>query len=608
MNLLLLGSIAAVATATVSAALTAALIRSSARLRLVATPRADRWHRNITPNTGGIAILLSCILAYLVVGGSGHYGHIAVAGAVMSLIGILDDRIQLRPVLKLAAQTLVTIALLAGGVVFRPFSWEPLNLAVTFLWIVGITNALNLIDNMDGLCAGVTIIICVFRFAVAAGSDDREGVLFTAILAGAFLGFLVFNYKPARIFMGDGGSMFAGFTLAALAIVSPVPHKRAVVSGLLYPALTFLYPIFDTILVSVLRRLAGRPISVGGRDHSSHRLVSLGLTEAKAVWLLWGLTAVGSVAGALSGSMPTGIIVIGALLLLGVTVLGIFLGTLPAYAMPESAPVRGTRIRARIPTLRAGIIVSVDTLLAGVALLCAFLLRWENAFVGVPMRQFILSLPVMMACHAIACVAFCSFHCGWRWFDSRDLMSLTKCVAASTTGSIVLLWISGLRDYSRGVVLLYAFLLVSLAAALRALMRLFWHALAKPAQRPRVAVLGANAAGELAILMLQKQERLGGLPVIVLDTDPAADGTKIHGVPVRYAGTNPLRLLQGVDAGILIVPPNRALTQPEHELIAGCASGGVQIARLEMAITPVTSQAAAAIPSGPSQFQPEVLS
>ncbi len=192
---------------------------------------------------------------------------------------------------------MAALAVIASGVVFRATPWELLNLALSFLWIVGITNAFNLIDNMDGLCGGVTVIISGFRCWFAVANGDAAGALIMAALGGSFLGFLAFNYRPAKIFMGDCGSMFAGFLLGALTIASPPPRTGVVLSALLYPVLTFLYPIFDTVLVSVMRRAAGRPISVGGRDHSSHRLVAMGLSEQRVVWLLWALTAIGCAAG-----------------------------------------------------------------------------------------------------------------------------------------------------------------------------------------------------------------------------------------------------------------------------------------------------------------------
>ena len=585
----LLGQSAVIATITAisSAALTLALIHASIKLHLVAKSRTDRWHQRPTPNTGGIAIALSCIAVCALMVSGGRSRMVVTLGAAVALLGIVDDRLQLRPGLKLTGQAVAAGIAIANGVVFRSTRVELVDFAITFLWIIGLTNAFNLIDNMDGLCAGVTIIICLFRFLAAVQSDDVTGAFILAILAGGFLGFLIFNYKPAKIFMGDGGSMFAGFVLAIMAISSPVPHTRVFLSSLFCPALTFLYPIFDTTLVSVLRRLAGRPISVGGRDHSSHRLVSLGLSEQKVVWLLWGLAAAGGAVGLLTSWMPVGVIGIAVLLVLAVALFGIFLGSLPAaYDIPDSAPIRSRRIREVIPTLRAGIIIIVDTLLGGVALFCAFLLRWENLFLGPPLRAFLYSLPIVCSCHALACIVFRSFHCGWRWFGVRDFIVLAKCVVSGCALSVLAVWMSGVREYSRGVLLLYALLVLFFAVGMRVFMRLLSHMPVPPSGQQRVAVLGASSAGELAILIFQKQG-VGALPVVVLETDPAANHLTIHGVPVRHAGANPLGVLRDAKVDMLIVPPNGRLAPPDHEVIEACEIAGLRVARLELLVSPV---------------------
>ena len=215
-----------------SCGLTYLLVRWSLRLRLVAQPRSDRWHGKATPNTGGLAILIASACCYLCFA-SDHYRIVAVCGAFISLLGFLDDRVQLRPLVKFGGQSVAVVIVIANGVVFRATPWEWANLAVTFLWIAGITNAFNLIDNMDGLCAGVAVIICCSRFLLALRNYEAGGALLLAILAGSVLGFLIFNHKPARIFMGDCGSMFIGFSLGALAIASPVPHTRVCFSALL---------------------------------------------------------------------------------------------------------------------------------------------------------------------------------------------------------------------------------------------------------------------------------------------------------------------------------------------------------------------------------------
>jgi UDP-GlcNAc:undecaprenyl-phosphate GlcNAc-1-phosphate transferase len=396
---------------------------------------------------------------------------------------------------------------------------------------------------------------------------------------------LIFNHKPAKIFMGDCGSMFVGFSLGTLAIASPVPNTRVFVATLFYPALAFLYPIFDTVLVSVLRRSAGRPVSVGGRDHSSHRLVSLGLTERKAVWLLWLLAAIGAAAGLLTYTMPIGVLAIAVLLITGVSVFGVFLATLPAYVLPDTAPVRAKWIRRFTPDVRAAVTLIVDTLLAGVALLAAFLVRWENAFLGQPLHEFLVSLPMVMGFYALASIGFRTFDSGWRWFGVRDLLALGRCAVSGSAASVFALWLMGLRGYSRGVILLYTLLVLAATAGLRLSMTLMWQTLAMPVGARRAVVLGANGTTALVVFVLQRSRQMNVTPVAVVDPDPAADRLHIHGVTVHYAGDDPARLIRGVRADLLVVPSGEELTDEHRRILEQCREAGVPIEQFEIGLS-----------------------
>jgi UDP-GlcNAc:undecaprenyl-phosphate/decaprenyl-phosphate GlcNAc-1-phosphate transferase len=318
-------------TAALSALLTRLQIALNGRLRLTAPPRADRWHRTPTPSSGGLAIFLSCAAAYAVVC-PGRYPHVALAVAALWMFGFLDDRLRIRPVYKLAAQVAAAGFVVLGGMVFPVTPWYVPNVALSIFWIVMITNAFNLIDNMDGLCAGTVIVICLFRYWLLVSEGYRVEANLCAILAAGFAGFLLFNYHPAKIFMGDCGSLPVGFAMGALTLAGPAPHKEMLLAGFFYPALTFTYPIFDTALVSILRRLAGRPISMGGRDHSSHRLASLGLGQRQVVWILWLLAAAGSSFGLTLHWVPGALLAATALMITVMGMFGLFLGTLPAYA------------------------------------------------------------------------------------------------------------------------------------------------------------------------------------------------------------------------------------------------------------------------------------
>jgi len=321
-------------TGVLSALLTRLLIRADSWLGLAAAPRTDRWHAVPTPSSGGVAIFISCAVGYWLAC-PGRYPRIALAVAALWIFGFLDDRLRFRPVLKLAVQVTTAGFVVLGGVVFPATPWYLLNVALSMFWIVMITNAFNLIDNMDGLCAGAVIVICLFRSWLLTSEGYRVDADLCAILAAAFAGFLVFNYHPARIFMGDCGSLPAGFALGALTLAGSTPHKGLLLAGFFYPALTFAYPIFDTALVSILRKLTGRPISRGGRDHSSHRLASQGLDQRQVVWVLWLLTALGSSLGIVIHWMPDALFAAGGLLLALLGLFGLSLAKLPGYPLPD---------------------------------------------------------------------------------------------------------------------------------------------------------------------------------------------------------------------------------------------------------------------------------
>jgi UDP-GlcNAc:undecaprenyl-phosphate/decaprenyl-phosphate GlcNAc-1-phosphate transferase len=340
-------------TGLLSVLLTRLQIRADSWLGLTAAPRAGRWHSVSTPSSGGLAIFVSCATAYWLVC-PGRYPRIAWAVAALWILGFLDDRLRLSPALKLAVQVAAAGFVVLGGVVFPATPWYLPNVALSMFWIVLITNAFNLIDNMDGLCAGVVIITCLFRSWLLASEGYRTDANLYGILAAAFAGFLFFNYRPARIFMGDCGSLPAGFALGALALAGPVPHKGILPASFVYPALTFAFPIFDTVLVSTLRKLAGRPISLGGCDHSSHRLASLGLDQRQVVWILWLLTAFGASLGIMVHLMPDALFAASALLLGMLGMLALSLARIPSYPLPrlvllqpreldEDAPGRAVR-------------------------------------------------------------------------------------------------------------------------------------------------------------------------------------------------------------------------------------------------------------------------
>ncbi|MFM7172698.1 MAG: MraY family glycosyltransferase [Caldilinea sp.] len=248
-------------------------------------PAARKIHSAPVPLLGGAAIYLTFILVLFFFGDRDYINEaigIFVGASFMSFMGIIDDRWGLGSYVKLAGQLGAAAILIYSGVKVQLFdSW--LDIAVTLVWVVGITNALNLLDNMDGLSGGVAMIAAIFFTLLAAMSKQYLVGVLAAALAGACAGFLIYNWNPAHIFMGDAGSLFLGFMLAAVAIKLRFPSNSTTVTWMI-PVLVLGLPLFDTLLVFVSRLRRGKnPLTTPGKDHVSHRLASLLSSRREAV-------------------------------------------------------------------------------------------------------------------------------------------------------------------------------------------------------------------------------------------------------------------------------------------------------------------------------------
>lgn len=266
--------------------------RLAGRLGMVDRPDARRVHLSPVPLLGGMAIYAGFIMALLLFGEGWVVSQaisILIGATIVSFLGIWDDRWGVRPVMKLLGQALAAGIVILSGVQVSFLPNQALNLLITFLWILGITNALNLLDNMDGLSGGVGAVAAAFFLLLAALNGQYLVASLAAALLGVCIGFLVYNFNPASIFMGDAGSMFLGFVLGAVGIKLRFPNHPNVITWMI-PVVVLGLPIFDTTLIVVSRLRRGiNPLTNPGKDHVSHRLVSLGLSQRRAVILLYGV-------------------------------------------------------------------------------------------------------------------------------------------------------------------------------------------------------------------------------------------------------------------------------------------------------------------------------
>ncbi|HEY5443477.1 MAG TPA: MraY family glycosyltransferase, partial [Pyrinomonadaceae bacterium] len=250
------------------------VVRSFARrYGFVAKPKTDRWHKAPTAMLGGAAIWLSVVLSIQFFVPHTTYSWVILrASTFLFLVGIVDDILHIKPYQKLIGQIMGSAFVVYYGLSLPWTGSALVNMALAIFWLIGITNAINLLDNMDGLASGIAIIAAGFLGLSFVSTGQFMEALTMVAFAGALLGFLVYNSNPASIFMGDCGSMFVGFFLASSALVNVSGGRsRSLLPVLAVPILVLFIPIFDTTFVTVLRKLSGRAASQGGRDHTSHR-------------------------------------------------------------------------------------------------------------------------------------------------------------------------------------------------------------------------------------------------------------------------------------------------------------------------------------------------
>jgi UDP-GlcNAc:undecaprenyl-phosphate GlcNAc-1-phosphate transferase len=265
--------------------------RLAHRIGLTDQPGPRKIHAEPVPFVG-LAIYAAVTLALLVFGERHEVAQVAgilLGATLVSSLGLWDDRRPLRPVWKLAGQCGAVAVVMASGVQVLVTGNAVLDAAITALWFLAVTNAINFLDNMDGASGGVAAIAAAAFLLLAVQNDQVLVAPLAAALLGACIGFLVYNFNPASVFMGDTGSLFLGFALAALGVKLRFPGRPVDVTWMV-PVLVLAVPLFDLALVLVSRIRRGvNPFTTGGTDHVAHRLVALGRRPTEATLILYAL-------------------------------------------------------------------------------------------------------------------------------------------------------------------------------------------------------------------------------------------------------------------------------------------------------------------------------
>ena len=536
-------ALAAIAAFPAAAAAIWLLLRSPLAARIAAAPRADRWHERTTPMLGGIGIFAGLVVGFWVAvaadAAPASREALAILGgcAILFVAGLLDDLFSLGPIPKLAAQAAAALLVIFNGLTISGLiSNDVLAGAVALVWLVGVTNAFNLLDNMDGLAATLAGIAAVFFAVDAATVHKSHAALVLALaLALACAGFLPFNLRPgksAAVFMGDSGSQVLGFALAALGLASSWKVAGTTVATLLLPIIVLAVPILDTTLVTVVRLLDGRPVYQGGRDHTSHRLVYHGLSEKRAVVLL----------AVISAALGTTSLFYSVLDNAWVTLIGVLLtfALLVQFASVlsdvERAPFDADRswLRTFVANPRRLVESIVDFALITASFAIAYYLRLQGGGTDYQRHIFLVSLAVLLAVRYLAFIPFGLYRGVWRYAGARDAAAIVGAVVVSEAVAYLILDATQVwGSFPRSVFVIDALVCTVLVGASRFWERAFVRGVSSftgRGTRHKTLIVGAGRGGRS--LLRELRETAGEQVIGFVDDDPRLLRRRLQGVPV----------------------------------------------------------------------------
>jgi UDP-GlcNAc:undecaprenyl-phosphate GlcNAc-1-phosphate transferase len=546
---------------------------------VVAVPKEDRWHRGRIPLLGGVAIAGAVMVVAVLLPPLPAQAWTLLGGAaVLSLAGLVDDLRPLKPQAKFLVQLVITSVLVTAGLQLTVTGYSAVDQLITLVWLVGVSNAFNLLDNMDGLAAGIGLIAAAFRCYFFLQDGNLAGAWLAGALAGALAGFLLFNFQPASVFMGDTGSLFIGLMVSGLNIMGPFPYSRGTVAVLLLPVLILLVPLFDTAFVTVARTLAGRSVAQGGRDHTSHRLVALGMSERGAVLTLWAMALASGGVGVLSYrfGLPYTATLVG-LLLAGFVVLAAKLGLQRVY--PERSAATGmVRVLVDFQFKKQVATVALDAALVALAYYSAYILRFEGGL-DREVSTFAASLLVVLPCHVLMLGVFKTYQESWHHAGLPDLLRLVGAATAGVALSMMaVLILFRFEGYSRAVFVIHWLLVTAFLTASRVLFRALGELFRGGATRqgPRTVIYGAGAGGVMVLREARANRSLDWTVVGFIDDDRDKQRTSVQGVPVLGTLEQVAPLLASGQVAQVVVSTESVRRERLDALQRLCADAGVR--------------------------------
>lgn len=505
------------------------------KMRWISIPREERWNTRFVALMGGIAIFASFVVTGLIFQPSA-YTYVSLGALLMFGTGFYDDRFELKPIMKFLLQFLAASLLVISGFLLSSQWSYWLAIPLTYLWVIGITNAFNLLDNMDGLAAGIATIVAAIMGGLAYKLGSFPLATFSFILAGATGGFLIFNYNPAKIFMGDCGSLFVGYILACLPLLIE-PHLPEISSASFIPLLVAIMaiPIFDTTLVTFMRIFKGRAPSQGGSDHSSHRLVYSGLSEKGAVNLLYSISLLFGLLVLFTYPEHVRLFyILFAISLVGLVFYGLYLARMDVYKSDKQSPIEVMIDRMpgflKRKVQLAAIIMDIVLIIAAFTL--AHFIRFELWTASID-EAIAKVLPGIIVLQIVTFALAGLYNSVWKY---AGVAELSRIIFATLTGAILAGVYSEiyLGSYiSSSVFIIDWFLLLLLISASRFAFKGLRRLLAIPVSKgTNVLIYGAGDAGWLALSEIRQNPDLTLNPVGFMDDSPYKQKGVIQGLKI----------------------------------------------------------------------------
>ncbi len=531
---------------------------------IIRKPSNDRWHKTSVPIFGGVAIYLSFVIGALFFAewNTSFITFFILSSFVFS-VGLIDDIIQINAPTKLVLQVVAASALVISGYYIHFFENEYINKAISLFIIVCITNSFNLLDNMDGLSAGVAVVVLFFNGLFALYNGNMEFVIISIILSGAILGFLVFNFNPASIFMGDCGSLFIGFSISSLFVIFSSTTHKSVNFQLLY-VLLLAIPFFDTFFVAITRKFTGRRISEGGKDHLSHRLVKAGLTERTAVMILYGLTAItGFIAYYIY--VKRDFFIAGILLVITVFTAILFARYLSRYEYNNSSNKKSNLFIVRyyrsLKYKRYILQIILDVICIVFSYYGAYLLRFGNIEISGQLEHFTFSVFIIVPSILLFNMLFGVYRGTWQYISIPDYFNIGKGVIV---GSIFTIFILAFGfhyiNFSRAVFFVNILILMVILPGTRASYKLFDHVFYSTKNNnksKRVIIYGAGDAGEMLLRMIKNTKSLDRKVIGFIDDNKDRGLNSIMGISILGSLNNITDAINKYKATEILISTNK---------------------------------------------------